>query len=296
MYGMVGSSGGGGGGGSGNSSIGEPRSSSTRSRRSLRDQQAKRSLRNFRQQSTMSLHERGSLRLRSGDSVGSSSGLSQGGPSVPGNASFKTIREGVLQRGSTIDVANISLDDSGNGGSGIVSGDVRNKDTNCTSGGSNATGQAGKNKLARLGSTVGMGKPFGASLVGGSASGAGGTKPNDVKRRGGDPITSLENLERCTVPSPTHDIYCCSNVNASNSDGKSKTTGDIGNCCGVRYYHKDVNCEAYSAPSSPNHNHHYHHYQHSHRHLISICRRLLRIIKQAWTGVKFGSGELLPAR
>ena len=106
---------------------------------------------------------------------------------------------------------------------------------------------------------------------------------------------STEEIET-PEPSPTHDIYCCSNV-SDNTDAKNKSVrGDISNCCGVRYYHKDVNCEAYSPPpsSSPNPNNslpHYHHYEHNHHHLISICRRLLRIIKQAWTGVKFGSGE-----
>ena len=295
MYGMVGGGGGGGAvgsvGGGGGGGGGESRTSSTRSRRSLRDQQAKRSLRNYRQQSTFSLHERSGLRTRSSSdgvtgSTQGGTGTSGGGGvvgGVGGASYFKTIREatgpgGGILHDSSADATMLKV-----GGSG--SNSKRLPDTAAA-------------ELNKTGNSMSVGynrfTPIGR---GGST---GGLKTNFNGSRKGDTDLDIDEIEKTSMPSPTHDIYCCSNINSGHKDNKNNTatpTGHISNCCGVRYYHKDVNCEAYSAPASPTHHHpHYHHYEHSHHHLISICRRLMRIIKQAWTGVKFGSGEWTAAK
>ena len=318
---MVGSGSGGGsgtGGGGGGGSGGDSRSSSTRTRRSLRDQQAKRSLRNYRQQSTMSLHERSSAALRarnSSESVTASGGtLSQGGGTSC--VMFKTIREASgpgggppqLHRSSTVGLLPMELAKGGRKSVDRLEGSSIDKSlgSNCITGG----GASGVGVSSAGGNDGNGGRYNGANDGDGRYNNkyAGGMKTNyDIRRGGSETIhQTIDELETSSIPSPTHDIYCCSNVssNINNKNDKCRTStfpsttptiGNIRNCCGVRYYHKDVNCEAYSAHSSPSHNHHsaphYHHYEHSHHHLISICRRLMRLIKQAWTGVKFGSGE-----
>ncbi|XP_018008004.1 uncharacterized protein LOC108665723 [Hyalella azteca] len=322
MYGMVGSGSGNGatGSGSGSGGVGESRNSSTRSRRSLRDQQARRSLRNYRQQSLLCLHERASVRRGLGETCGG------GAVEVNGNEgdnafSAASARSGskVLSTvsGSSEEISAVSVSCtaggagsgcSGSGGSGFTRSTNRpgrqfhrggSMDLAYTAGGTNpgifrtnskvmsvsVIGKRDMNctntpvpeikdtkvgRLARLKSTLSQGI----------------LKTETDTSGGKDAVDEVK--EEWAVSgdvSPTHDIYCCS----ATAVPPGKSAAHFSYCCGVRYYHRNGNCEANSAPSSPGH-HHYHHYEHSHHHLASLCRRLLRIIKEAWTGVKFGSG------